>query len=359
MNVIYQPFSGDGNQYSENMHRVIEKAHGRVISYKAYLLNSEIRKRTDSIFLNWFEDLNAKAQWKNIVRLITRSIVISLISMSKLKMIYVMHNVRSHEHRMDRYSLYLRKKLVKKSDAIVILCEKSREILLAQIGDQLYASCQSKILKLPIPNYMEAHKSTGVDYNKRLGISGDPFVSVFIGAIRKYKKIELILRLAKDFLDQNTLFVIAGLARDNDYLESLHKMTADVHNVVFYPYFIPDNEVFDFINAAAISILPYDINSSLNSSSAVLSLSCGKNVIISQVGTALEFPNNLAYSYSYQEGCDEYASLKEKYSEALSDYLNSRESFLRRQNELVSFVKNEWSIEAVACKCKKIYEDIL
>lgn len=358
MSILYIPFSGGGNLYIENMKEAFCLAGERVVYARDFALSRKVRKGVDAVFVNWFEDLNSKDQWKNVVRYLARSLFLRYVKLSKKHLVYVMHNIESHDHGWDWASRRLRASMLYRSDAIMVLCDKTKDVIRSQTTPEEYSSIEGKIKKVSLPNYRKNYSSSNASITGRLGVNTECFVCAFIGAIRPYKRIELILDLAsdRDLAKKNIQFVIAGPVRDESYLVQLKGMVSGTDNVLFAPGFIPDEEMYDYIQSANIILLPYNIASSLNSSSAILAFSCGRNVVVPAIGTVMEFPQGLIYSYDYESSDDEYSSFKNAVLMSYNDFFNNREAFLERQLAVTAFTEERYSLDSVSQECGELLE---
>ena len=366
MRAVYYPFSGNGNEYCEQMKEIVASVYGEVVPLKAFLTDSEVRNSTGVIFLNWLEDLNSKQQWKNIAKYVLRLILLSYLRHVNAKLVYVMHNVTSHDHRLDKASTRLRIRLIDQSNAIMILSSKSRDVLRDQLGEQEYRLIEHKIMQVQMPNCCELNERRMVDYRKKFRIAKDQFVFLFTGIIRPYKRIELIIRLAEESADvwKNAFFLVVGKARDRKYMEDLVNSSMGLSNIKLVDEFIPAEEMEDLIKSGDISILPLDMQSSLNSSSCIHSLSCGRNVIVPLVGTVADFPEALAFTYQYSDWTEEYEALKKAAGEAYKLYQENPALFNERQAKLSAFVASEYSQSRIGDQCREMlthcgaYEDV-
>ena len=147
-------------------------------------------------------------------------------------------------------------------------------------------------------------------------------VLLYLGAIKKYKNVELIIRLAKYFQRKgyNGKFILAGRCSDLDSLDQLRKESQGLTILLLVPHFIGDEEIDGFMKAADVFICPLNIESSLNSGSCMLGLTYGKQVICPKIGTIQELNYGMPYTYVYQTKEEHYTELEKAAEKAYSDF---------------------------------------
>lgn len=90
---------------------------------------------------------------------------------------------------------------------------------------------------------------------QQLGFDNDTPVFLYLGMIRRYKGIELLID-AMELLPHVHL-IVAGHPADRAYLSELHHLTARRINVTLRPRFLPDNEAGVYLAACNALVLPY------------------------------------------------------------------------------------------------------
>lgn len=107
------------------------------------------------------------------------------------------------------------------------------------------------------------------------------------GIIKRYKNIHEPVAAVADCLNGNVRLSVKGMAPDTDYLEYLHKISADDHRINILPGRLDDDELVNEILAADVVLLPYpDL---YNSGVLLLALSLGRPVALRSSSVALEF----------------------------------------------------------------------
>ncbi|MGX7835548.1 glycosyltransferase, partial [Campylobacter fetus subsp. venerealis] len=107
---------------------------------------------------------------------------------------------------------------------------------------------------------------------------------LFLGAIKPYKNIELLIDLAKKF-PLDIQLTVAGNPSSDSYRSELEALALDTQNIKLDLTFIPDEELPGYIHESDLLILPYSLASSLNSGTVILAFSYGRTVICPRIGT--------------------------------------------------------------------------
>lgn len=182
---------------------------------------------------------------------------------------------------------------------------------------------------------------------------------LFMGSVRPYKNIELILEAANKLQGKNIEFVIAGKANNKDYEKLIQDKVNHLSKVTFIPRFIEDSEMFSFYDWADIVLIPLDIKSSLNSGSSVLAFTMGKTVIIPKIGTVRDFPRELMFSYEYENESEHLNALVDKINEAFMKWSDNPKSIERMGSEIREYLNNNFSKEKTEERYRKLYQEAI
>ena len=181
-------------------------------------------------------------------------------------------------------------------------------------------------------------------YWASLRACGDKTVVVNLGIIRRYKKVERLIKLGRD--DPSVQVLIAGKVGETEYEQELRQLAAGLDNLHLHFKFIADEELQLYLRASDLFVLPYD--KITNSGSAILALSYDLPVL------APDLPcfRNLQQAFG-DAWVTTYSGTFS--SEPLQTYFSSRLSV--QHSEKVNWGEWEWS--AIASKVCKFYESII
>ena len=179
-----------------------------------------------------------------------------------------------------------------------------------------------------------------------------PFRILFTGLIRPYKNIEMLLDIAK--IHPEFEFIISGKPCDALYAASLRERADQLPNISLRMKYNSETELEELMDAASICVLPYHLESTLNSGVAMYAFSKGLNVVMPAIGTVNELKNrNCVFSYTYTDNNQHFNILDRKIMEAYELYTNNYGEFVKRAENIKKEVLERCSIESVSMQIRK------
>lgn len=135
-------------------------------------------------------------------------------------------------------------------------------------------------------------RNTGPDESrKRLGIASDANVYSFVGQMRPYKNLPVLLRAFRGVEDPHAVLVIAGMLKLDETRAEFDELAAADARVKVFGGFIDDASMQLYLEAADLVVLPYrDI---LNSGSAILAVSFDRPVLVPAHGSMTELASDV------------------------------------------------------------------
>ena len=324
------------------------------------LLDARKIRESDVIFVNFIDLLSKTGALRKAKHMVSRIALALRLGNSPAKLVYVVHNIYHHEGTDRERDIFLRRMFAKRADAIVVLSDKGKDVLRTQLGSRDYASIESRIVKIPFPNYVDQYASSGRDFRKELGIAEEEFVIAFTGGLlRPYKNFELVVELARAFEKEGlkARFVLSGSAPDEKTRSRYEALCSSVPSIHFLHGYVPEEDLFDFVAAGNVMICPFD-ESALDSSTCILAFSCGRNVIAPSIGTIQEVPEGLVYSYRRPTERGEFDSLKDAAIRAYGEFHADRGLFESKQDSLLEYVTSAWSTDIVRGKYKELLRSL-
>ncbi len=258
--------------------------------------------------LNWFENLHADKLYKSLFR---KLLVLSLLKLTGKKLVWTMHNRQSHEGETGKWSVRLSNLLLSWSDAIVIHSKSSKDILSGK-----NKALVSKTYYVPHPNFVNAYGEVVSSEHR----SAAPLKLLFIGAVKPYKNIELLIRVCAG-IGPSVSLSICGSASSAAYAGKLQKLAAMQRNVELNLRFIPDGEIPALIGDADVLVFPYDIKSSLNSGSVYLAFSYQRTVICPAIGSISDLSKEAqekVFAYTYTDEFSHARKLRQRIETAVT-----------------------------------------
>lgn len=288
MRIAYYPFKNHDNKYTSIIIETLNSIEGvevRPFSIKRFLLFSKEVWNSDIIWLNWFETVSSGK--KAFIRLFC----LCILKLIHKKIMYTLHNKKPHLVKQTFLLKFLQYGLYHFSDTIIIHSKLSMD----EVPDRY----QGKTRLIPHPNYINVYGEI-VDKNEELE-KDDVLKLLFIGQVKPYKNIELLISSLSKFNYNEVTLTIAGKPMNDNYKNSLEKISNKQKNIHLSLKFIEDDCIGKYLFSHDLIILPYDIRSSLNSGTVMLAFSYMKTVICPRIGTLEEMRNKKFISYVYQD----------------------------------------------------------
>ncbi|WP_304644491.1 glycosyltransferase family 4 protein [uncultured Dubosiella sp.] len=330
------------NKYIELMQDAMQES-----GYYVYGSGRNLKKFfCDIIHLNWYEDIPNDKKYIYIYKLF----FIYIMKLSGKRIVYTMHNKKPHDNK-NKYSVKMMRHLLKLSDSIIIHSEISRDVIETNFKE----IDLSKVKYIPHPNYINVYPPKK-DY-KNFHKHDNQFVVAFVGQVRPYKNVEIILDVANKLMyNPEITFLICGKCISDDYKEGLLKMISG-NNVRIDFRFIEDDELDSLMQNIDILILPYSTETALNSAAVILAMSFGKSIISTNVGTIQDFGNLPGISYyDFPEDREEHEKiLEEKILNFYKIWKNDREEFKKNGMDLKCIVERNNSKEIISKALKDVY----
>lgn len=349
--IIFNPCENKENQYIAILVNALEKHGYEVDRLDDFLSSSSHYKSIKLLHLNWFENLDdssAKSMWKSYFR---KLVVLAAVKLGKKKLVWTMHNRLSHEKKSGKLSRALTEKIVSQADAIVIHSEFSKEILRSQ-----YPNLNAKIVHIPHPDFIDVY---GPMITENAEKEHQKLKLLFLGAIKPYKNIELLIEIAKKF-PESVHITIAGNPNSKAYRSDLQKLAEGAGNVSLQLKFIPDTDLPRFIHESDLLILPYSLESSLNSGTVILGFSYGRTVICPKIGTIddLEAGEDV-FDYTYSSKSEHLKALEKQIIKAIALHQTNPNSLIEKGHRMRDLVLKKNSKQFVTDSLIKLYESLL
>lgn len=357
MEVLYQPPDNKNNKYIELSKKAIQLSGATIIpfTFRMYLKQKRKLKKARVAIFNWFENIyDTKNKIHIKYEILKHKIIIFVLKLNKIKIVQTFHNKQQHNltDEVKKLTTPYVKWLYKKSDKIIILSTDSKKFLRAYLSDK---EIEEKSYYIPHPNYIGAYRETEI-VNEPM--KSDRMKILFVGAISPYKNIDMIMDIAEELSACNIEFNIWGSCKDENYKKELFSISEKIGNVNLHFGFVPDEDIADLIQKNDIMLLPYDIESSMNSGSAILAFSNKRTVICPKISTILEFNASDIYSYDYVSKEDHVSKLRKTIENAYTDWINDRDSIDRKGLRLYEQVKKDNSIEELSILYHDLFDEL-
>lgn len=311
MNLIFFPSDFATNQYGNIITNGLMNYGIKLITYETAFKSFKTFLNVDLVHLNWFETLGSKST-VNFKRFLGRGAKLLAFKLFGKKIIWTMHNKMPH----DQKDLWLKKLfmqlIIKSSDLIIVHSKSSIGILISE-----FACKAEKIKYIPHPDYIGVYPAVPNQIADTKLPEKKVLKLLFLGAVKPYKNIELLIDVIKPFTNTEVQLTIAGKA-SGQYKNSIIDYVGSSSNINLILEFIPDEKLTSIISDSDLLILPYDVKSSLNSGTVILAFSNRKTVICPAIGTISDLPDSeMVLSYSYQSQIEHFQELNKVVAKAI------------------------------------------
>lgn len=349
------PSENDSNAYVKMILDYAGRSDLNFVPFQNSIVSTLYMRKNNvqAVYFNWYESFEDKTLIITVRRFIKRFLSLYILKKQNVDILVTVHNKRPHDLRWRILSGFFSKFLYKNSTGLIILCEETKNVLIEQFGKNFYSKyLEKKIVKIPHPTYTGIYPMGNRNLKEEFRIESDEMVIMYLGSIKKYKNVELIIQLARFFQTQKfrCRIIIAGGCSDKKYYEGLIQSVASLHNLTIIPRFIEDKEIDNFMRAADAVICPLNRESALNSGSCMLALTYGKQLICPVIGTISEFGFDLPYTYDYQKEEEHGKALQDAATMAYKDFMRDKELFRERENALMHYAEINYSPKLIGEK---------
>ena len=350
MKIVFSPVRNKKNKYVEIVADAIRDNGIEIYSKTDYLKGK--CKGVEYFHFNWYEKVNGL--WKYMAKIL----LLKLLIIKKKKIIFTLHNKRAHlnsaRDRSIKYSNALTAFFIRKSHKVVIHSHESRTYLVDNFGREV----EEKLLYIPHPNYIDVYG--GIIENKD---EGQGLRLLFLGLIKEYKNVDLLIDIISSFEKQDISLLIAGMA-DANYRNLLERKLSErrragMDNITAHFEFVKDEEISLYLSECDLVVMPYDLVSSLNSGSAILAFSYQKSVICPQIGTLTDLENRCYFSYTYNNIEEHKVALENIIREAIEMKKSNPQVLKEWGQAMYEEIAKKNSYSIVKNKIKDLYISLL
>jgi len=328
------PFEAGANKYTELMKNILQKIN---------IKPTDDLATSNFIWLHWFESITSLYDLQQKIDFLKKC------KEMERKIIWNVHNKQPHETTNVEQVKNLMKLLAQSAHKIVIHSKMATQMLVELCEND--EKILQKIIWIPIPHYAGAHGN----FLQQNILSNDKLKILFFGLIRPYKNIELLIKVFNDSNFNNVELNICGYCSDENYKQNLlNLIKSDKIKSDFR--FITDGEVVKLLAQNHILLLPYSLESSLNSSAAILAFSYSRSVISSLTGTLDDIDDkSLFFTYDYKTPEEHEQKLKEILTQIREKYHGKYDELLKLGEKCRENVLENNSHDKVASALAQVF----
>jgi beta-1,4-mannosyltransferase len=272
--------------YNWQLYKALEAIGADVSEYS---LKKLVTSGYDVFHVHWPDgSLNYKNPVSCLMRIFYFFTVLCIAKIRGAKIIWTVHNLHPHEsfHPIFERAFWI--VFLRMLDGYISLSESGH--FLAQSTYPALRRIHGEVTRFGHFRNVYPDSMSRDDARKRLGISSDARVLLFLGLIRPYKNVPELIRVFRETGCHDSLLVIAGECNDHDLEGEVRRSAEGDCRIRLHLDFIPCEEIQIYFKASNLTVLPYkDI---LNSGAALLSLSFSVPVLVPDKGAMQELKLN-------------------------------------------------------------------
>ena len=288
--VVIHPYVEESSLYISMMQSFVKKKY-RVISYDLLRRRLLDFDTINALYLNWFE---------NNMDDVDRMILLEAIKYG-VKIVWTFHNKIPHDTQGDYIKVDNIKFLMNVSDTIILHSKSSIKYLIEYGLNDI-----DKCTYIPIPDYKDNYYSLK---SQEYPEWENTFVYGHVGLLRPYKNIELAIKAFKQINSDDVRMLFLGKFLDDDYYCFIKDIIKDDKRIKIINRFVPDFEMAYCLSLINVMILPYNLESSMNSSALITAGSYRITSIISNIAMVDDIPEEYIYKYQFENEDDHVNSL--------------------------------------------------
>ncbi len=306
MKVIFIPDYRKGNPYQRLLANSLSKEGVEVIFVSTFSLLGLFKKlknnwKPNALHIHWpHKYMISNSRISSVIKSIIFIKGLLILKLFRVKIIWTVHNIISHESEFKNVELFFTNLLAKLCDKLIVHSKfASNEV------NKFYKIKKSKIRIIFHGNYIGQYENiiSKEKARKILGVDLENIVFLSFGQIRKYKGLPNLVESFIQLSSVHKFLLIAGKPSNIEIKEYLGKKCARNVNIIFIPEFIKDEKIQIYMNSADVIVLPY--KSILTSGAIILAMSFKKPIIAPRIGCikdTLDNKGNFLYDPNKKNG---------------------------------------------------------
>lgn len=292
----YQYLMMKGLKYDSRLD-VFSGVKGKLFSF----ISTWIKYKPDYIHVDWLHHYYLRKYiwmtWLQFPVFVMEVLVVRFIL--RVKFVWTLHNIYPHDQPSFGPYQWARSFFAKNCNYIRVFSELSIERASVALNVN-----RKKFVVIPEGSYVEYYPNvvSGSESRKFLNLAPEKRVLLYIGNIRRYKGLELLVPVFEKINQGDWKLIIAGECRDKQYKESLQSII-NSPNILLIPKYVAVEEMQYFMNSADAVILPF--KKIENSGSVILAMGFKKAVIAPAIGVVkhrLAGQQHLLYDAADKDG---------------------------------------------------------
>ncbi len=264
----------------------IEIGHSYFLSLKWLLQQG---RRYDLLHIHWVEHLFMVPQpWQRRKGFVSVSLALLLARLLGIKLVYTVHNLNHHEGRYPILNHWANRLIFRVAHAVHV-----HDPSVAEEIRRLYRRADN-VFVIPHGSYRGAYPDEVnreqaraiLREHKRIPIPDDAFLFLFLGQVRPYKGIDLLVQAFRDLDAPRARLLIVGKSEALAYAQRVKEMVRGDERIITHMTYVADEELQFFLRAADVCVFPY--RHITTSGAALLAFTFEKPIIAPAMGPFVE-----------------------------------------------------------------------
>ncbi len=242
----------------------------------------------DILHIHWIEHLfMVPRTWQRRKGFVSVLLALLLARLLKRKIVYTVHNLNQHEGRSPILNRIANAVIFKVAHAVHVHDETVAQEVSRRYGRR------HNVFVIPHGSYLgaypnEVNRSQARAHLRSLGmdIEDNAYVFLFLGQVRPYKGIELLIRAFRTLDAPHARLLIVGKAEAPAYADEIRALAEEDPRIITHLTYVADEDLQYFFNAADVCVLPY--RHITTSGAALLAFTFGKPIIAPALGPFVE-----------------------------------------------------------------------
>ena len=192
------------------------------------------------------------------------------------KLVWTVHNLHPHKIQYPKLNFLFWKLFLPQVDGVISLSEANQKLLLQtypQLATKQHAVAYHGLYTGYYPDTISREEA-----QTKLNVPKDKKVFLFLGLVKPYKNVEVLIEIFKQHDFSDSVLIIAGKAESTEYGQKINALIGQSSNIFFFQGFVDNNDLQTYFAAADFSVIPFA--AIFNSGSALLSVSFNTPVIL-------------------------------------------------------------------------------
>ena len=236
--------------------------------------------KPDVVHVHWTDCLlMGSSKLISLIRSTTFILEIMLIKLLRIRLVWTIHNIVSHESPYPSLELFYNRLLARFADTIFVHSQFVMDEVIRK-----YKIRRDAITIIPHGNYINCYPNviSRDAAREKLGITPDIVLFLFLGLIRPYKGVMDLVDAFEQIDNKRAHLIIAGRPLDEEIARQITTRCHGMNTITTRLEMVPDEEVQVYMNAADVVVFPY--KRILTSGALLLAMSFGKAIIAPAIG---------------------------------------------------------------------------